>query len=150
MTMIVEMLENKEFVEKTQQPSQSTPNNEDNISTKSSTQQSQSSISNTLEIITNNINQTQFYNIDNNSNMSEPFEHRKPTINGRRNHIHVSLDQVKNQMENHHMGETTSDDVDMLKSRIDNIELMLERQNKLVILKQALNTVYIRFIANCE
>ena len=28
------------------------------------------------------------------------------------------------------MGQTTNDDVDVLKSRIDNIELTLEKQNK--------------------
>ena len=30
------------------------------------------------------------------------------------------------------MGQTTNDDVDVLKSRIDNIELMLEKPNKLI------------------
>ena len=59
--------------------------------------------------------------------MTEPFEHRKPTINQRLNHIHISLDQVKNQM-----AQSSNDDVDMSKSRIDNIEAMLEKQNKLI------------------
>ena len=71
-----------------------TPNNEDNISTKSSTQQSQSSFFYTLEILTNNINTTQFCNIDN-DNTFESFEHRKPTINERLDNLHISLDQVK-------------------------------------------------------
>ena len=106
---------------KTQQP-----NNEDNLSTKSSTQQSQSSILNTLETITSKTNKTQFHNIDNDSdNMYEPLEHRKPTINERLNHIHISLDQVKNQI-----AQSTNDDVGMLKSWIDNVEVMLEKQNK--------------------
>ena len=51
-------------------------------------------ILNTLEIITNNTNKTLFYNIDN-DNTDESFEHRKPTINKRLYHIHISLDQVK-------------------------------------------------------
>ena len=55
-----------------------------------------------------------------------------PTINERLDHINMSLDQVKNQMKNHPMGQTTNDDVDMLKLRVDNIELMLENQNKLI------------------
>ena len=39
---------------------------------------------------------TQVYTIDNdNDSMNEPLEHRKPTINERLNHIHISLDQVK-------------------------------------------------------
>ena len=65
--------------------------NEDNIPTKSSTQHSQSSISNTLETITNNINSIQFLNIGN-DNTDETFEHRKPTINEILNHINISLD----------------------------------------------------------
>jgi len=35
-------------------------------------------------------------------------------------------------MKNYQMVQTTNDDVDMLKPRIDNIELMLETQNKLI------------------
>ena len=84
---------------------------------------------NTFEITTNNTNKTQAYNIDNdNGNMNEPFEHRKPTISERLNHIHISLDQVNNQMKDHPMAQTTNDDVDMLKSRVDNIEFTLEKQ----------------------
>ena len=30
------------------------------------------------------------------------------------------------------MGQTSNDDVELLKSRIDNIEVMLENQNKLI------------------
>ena len=90
----------KQRVRRKSQPA----NTEDNISTKSSMQQSQSSISNTLETITHNTNKTQFYNIDNdNDNMNEPFEHRKLTINKRLNHIHISLDQLKNKYRNHLM-----------------------------------------------
>ena len=70
------------------QASATTHNNEDNISTKSSTQHSQSSISNTWEIIANNINTTQFYNIDN-DNTDETSENRKPTINEILNHIYI-------------------------------------------------------------
>ena len=67
-----------------------TPNNGDNILTKSSTQRSQSSIQNTLEI-TNKTNKTDFYNIDNdNDDVNEPFEHRQPTIKERLNHIPMS------------------------------------------------------------
>ena len=51
------IVERREVQEK---QASTTPNNEDNISTKSSTQQSQSSILNTLEISTNNINKTHF------------------------------------------------------------------------------------------
>ena len=35
-------------------------------------------------------------------------------------------------MKNYPMGQTTNDDVDVLKSRIDNIELVLENQNILI------------------
>ena len=35
-------------------------------------------------------------------------------------------------MKNHPMGQTTNDDVELLKSRSDNIELMLENQNNLI------------------
>ena len=35
-------------------------------------------------------------------------------------------------MEIYRMRQTTNDDVDVLKSRIDNIDLMLENQNKLI------------------
>ena len=59
----VVIVEKERRLQKKQPPL--TPNNEDNVSTKSSTQQSQSSCFNTLEIITNNTNTTQFYNIDN-------------------------------------------------------------------------------------
>ena len=124
-------LQKEESQQKRQQPSSSTPNNEDNISTKSNTQQSQSSILNTLEIITNSITKTQFYNIDN-DNTDESFEYRKPTMNDKLDHIHISADQVKNQIKNHPMGQNTNDDVELLKSRIDNIDLMLENQNKLI------------------
>ena len=94
------IVERKGEVQK-QQPL--TPNNEDNISTESSTQQSQSSSLNTLETLTNYTNKTQLYNIDN-DNTDESFEYRKPTINERLENIHISLDQVKNQIENHPMG----------------------------------------------
>ena len=40
--------------------------------------------------------------------MNEPLEQRKPTTSERLNHIHISLDQVKNQM-----AQSTNDDVDM-------------------------------------
>ena len=40
--------------------------------------------------------------------MNEPFEHRKPTINEILNHLHISLDQVENQM-----AQSNNDDVDM-------------------------------------
>ena len=40
-------------------------NNEDNVSTKSSTQLSQSSISKTLDIVTNDIKKTKLYKTDN-------------------------------------------------------------------------------------
>jgi hypothetical protein len=43
------------------------------------------------------------------------------------NHIHISLDQMKR-----HMAQSSNDDVDMLKSRTDNIELMQEKQIKLI------------------
>ena len=36
-------------------------------------------------------------------NDNEPLEHRKPTINERLNHMHISLDQVKKQWRNHLM-----------------------------------------------
>jgi len=76
--------------------------------------------------ITDDNNTTQCYNIDNgNGNMNASFGQRKPTINQRLNHMHISLDQVKNQMKSHAMGQTTNDDVDVLKSRIDDTELML-------------------------
>ena len=85
---------------------------------------------NTLKIITNNITKTQFYNIDN-GNADESFEHRKPTINQRLYHIHISLEQVKNRKTNYPMEQTSNGDIELLKSRIDNIELMIENQNKL-------------------
>ena len=84
-----------------------------------------------MELITNNSNTTQPYNIGN-GNTDESFEHGKPTINGRLDNMHISLDQVKSQMGNYPMGQTTNDDVDMLKSKIDDIELMLENRNKLI------------------
>ena len=115
-------VERREVVEKT---APLTPNSEDNISTKSSTQQSQSSFFNTSEIITNHNDTTQFHNVCN-YDTDEPFEHRKPTINARLDNIHISLDQVKNHMKNYPMGQTTNDDVELLKSRIYNIEFMLE------------------------
>ena len=93
-----------------------TPNNEDNISTKSSAQQSQSYFFNTLEIITNNTTTTQLFNMDN-DNTDESFEHRRPTISERFDNIHISLDQVNNQMKNYPMGQTTTDDVEVLKSK---------------------------------
>jgi len=52
--------------------------------------------------------------------------------NKRLNNIHISLEQIKSQIKNYPMGQTTNDDVDMLKSRTDNIELILENQNKLI------------------
>ena len=82
---------------------------------------------NTLEIITNITNKTHFYNIDN-DNTDEPSEYRKPTINEILDHINMSLEQVKNQMENHTMGRITKDDVELLESRIDKTELMLENK----------------------
>ena len=72
----------------------SNTSNKDNVSTKSSTQQSQSSILNALERITNSIYKTQFCNFDN-DNADESFEHRKPTIHETLYHIHISLEQVK-------------------------------------------------------
>ena len=101
-------------------------NNEDNISTRSITQQSQSSLSlNTLETITSSTNKTQYYDIDNdNDNMNELLEHRKPTVDERLSRIHISVDQVKKQM-----AQSSNDDVAMLKSRGDDIELILEKQN---------------------
>jgi len=71
-TKPAKIVERREEVEK-HQPL--TPNYDDSISTKSSTQQSQSSFFNTLEIITKSNNTTQFYNIAN-DNTDEPFEHR--------------------------------------------------------------------------
>ena len=68
----------------------------------------------------------QKYDIDEDKT-DEPFEHRQPTINEGLDNIHISLDQVKSQIKNYPMGQTTNDDVDVLKSRIDNIELMLEK-----------------------
>jgi hypothetical protein len=82
------IVEQGKVVEK-QQPS-STPNNGYNISTKSSIQPSQSSYFNTLEIITNNTNTTQFYKIDN-DNTDQSFEHRNPTIHEILDNIHISI-----------------------------------------------------------
>ena len=65
-------------------------------------------------------------------NTDEAFEHRNPTINEILDNIHIPVDQVNGQMKNYTMGQTTNDDVDVLKSRIDNIELMLENQSKLI------------------
>ena len=59
----------------------------------------------------------------------ESFEHRKPTINEILNHIHISLESNGKIP----MGQTTNDDVEILKSRIDNIDLMLANQHKLII-----------------
>ena len=124
--MFVGMLESKELESTLVKPK----NNEDNISIKSSTQDSQSSISNTSEIIANNITTIQFFTIGNDTdNMNE---HRKPTIHERLNHIHTSLDEVKNKIENKPMRQTSNDDVELVKSRIDNIEVMLENRNKLI------------------
>ena len=39
--------------------------------------------------------------------------------------MNMSLEQVKNTMGNHHMGQPTNDDIELLKARIDNIEVML-------------------------
>jgi len=105
-----------------------TPNNGYNISTKSSTQQSQSSCFNALEIITNNNNATQLYDVDN-GNTDGALEHRKPTIIEIFDNIHIPLDHVKSHMKTYPIWQTTNDDVDVLKSRIDNVELMLESQN---------------------
>ncbi len=100
----------------------------DNVSTKSSTQQSQTSLLNSLHIIANSTNTTKFYNID-----DEEQEQRKPTINEKLDHMNMSLEQVKNTMANHPMGQTSNDDdIELLKARIDNIELMLQNQNKLI------------------
>ena len=108
------------------------PDNEDNVSTKSSTQQSQTSLLNSLHIIANNTNTTKFYNIHDDDN-DEEYEQRKPTINEKLDHMNMSLEQVKNTMANHPMGQTTNDDdIELLKARIDNIELMLQNQNKLI------------------
>ena len=46
--------------------------------------------------------------------------------------MNMSLEQVKNTMGNHHMGQPTNDDIELLKARIDNIEVMLQNQNKLI------------------
>ena len=105
--------------------------NEDNVSTKSSTQQSQSSLLNSLHIIANNTNTTKFHNIGDDDN-DEEQEQRKPTINEKLDHMNMSLEQVMNTMANHPMGQTTNDDMELLKARIDNIEVMLETQNKLI------------------
>ena len=112
----------------------SKPGNElsDNISTKSSTQQSQTSLLNSLHIIANNTNTTKFYNVHDND---ENQDQRKPTINEKLDHINMSLDQVKNTMTNHPSPldrQTSNDDIELLKARIDNIEIMLESQNKLI------------------
>ena len=123
--MTVGMLESKELESTLAKPK----NNEDNISIKSSTQDSQSSNSNTSEIIANNINTIQFFTIGNdNDNMNE---RRRPTIHERLNHIHISLDEIKNKIENNKTMQTTNEDIELLKSRTDNIELMLENQSKL-------------------
>ena len=83
----------------------------------------------TKSTLTNNINKTQFYNIGN-DNRDEPFEYRKPTINERLDHVHISLDQVKYQVKNVPMRQTTNDDVELLESWNDNLALMLGIQNK--------------------
>ena len=98
--------------------------NQDNVSTKSSTHQSQTSVLNSLHILGNNSNSTNFYNIHD----EEESEQRKPTINEKLDHINMSLDQLTNAMTNNLMGQTTNDDIELLKARIDNIEVMLENQ----------------------
>ena len=75
----------------------------------------------------NSINTTKFYNLG-----DEEQEQRKPTINEKLDHMNMSLEQVKNTMGNHHMGQPTNDDIELLKARIDNIEVMLQNQNKLI------------------
>ena len=46
--------------------------------------------------------------------------------------MNMSLEQVNNTMGNHHMGQPTNDVLELLKARIDNIEVMLQNQNKLI------------------
>jgi len=111
---------------------------------------------NSLHIIANKFgsdtsaNTTKFYNVHDNdeeedrggeSTPSErgktPFDQdqRKPTINEKLDHINMSLDQVKHTMTNHPITldrQTSNDDIELLKARIDNIEVMLESQNKLI------------------
>ena len=96
-------------------------NDDDNVSCKSSTEQSHISLLNTLQVISNNTNRTGFYNIN------DDEEQRKPTINEKLDHINMLLDDIKKDMK-----PTTNDDVELLKSRIDNIEIMMEKQNKLI------------------
>ena len=92
-------------------------NDDDNVSCKSSTQQSHISLLNTLQVISNNTNRTEFYNIN------DGEEQRKPTINEKLDHIKMLLDDIKKDMK-----PTTNDDVELLKSRIDNIEIMMENK----------------------
>ena len=96
-------------------------NDDDNVSCKSSTEQSHISLLNTLQVISNNTNRTEFYNIN------DDEEQRRPTINEKLDHINMLLDDIKKDMK-----PTTNDDVELLKSRIDNIEIMMEKQNKLI------------------
>ena len=104
--------------------------NQDNVSTKSSTHQSQTSVLKSLQILTNNSNSTNVYNIG--SPDYDESEQRKPTINERLEHINMSLDQLTNAMTNKLIGGTGNDDIELLKSRIDNIEVMIEKQNKFI------------------
>ena len=104
--------------------------NQDNVSTKSSTHQSQTSALKSLQILTNNSNSTNFYNIG--SPDYDESEQRKPTINEQLEHINMSLDQLTNAMTNNLIRGTGNDDIELLKSRIDNIEVMLEQQNKFI------------------
>ena len=50
------------------------------------------------------------------------------------------------------MRQTSNDDVEVSKSRIDNIELMLEKQNKLIKYIEASikHIIYIKFIVSFE
>ena len=51
---------------------------------------------------------------------------------------------IKNQMKNHPKGQSTTDDVELLKSRVDNIEVMLEKQNKFINdIEASIKTLYI-------
>ena len=94
-------------------------NDDDNVSCKSSTEQSHISLLNTLQVISNNTNRTEFYNI----NDGDGEEQKKPTINEKLDHINMLLDDIKKDMK-----PTTNDDVELLKSRIDNIEIMMENK----------------------
>ena len=61
------------------------------------------------------------------NDVGDDEENRKPTITEKLDYINISLNEIKNEI-----SRLDNDDIELLKLRIDNIEMKLQNQNKLI------------------